>query len=481
MTPQLARRILGLAVVLGVLANSLLKVDSWRAGFVLFVIACLGVAWWVARDSAAEPSARRERLMLYGAAAVLASLLVLRDAPTLYALDFFAFLVVMFLVAWRASGRSLGQLEPRDALIGVASSVTAVVGGTPTLALRDAELGSIDTEQRKSYKGFGIGAIVALPVLLLVTGLLASADPLFAGFVEQTGVMLEGEFVGHVLFTAAAAWVTAGALRGSLVPVGITGSSFRRELSLSFSSVAPLLGGLTLLLSAWIGLQVRTLFGGAEYIAETAGVTVADYAREGFFQMIVIAGIVLAALLVADDLLERADGKTRHSFRILGQVLVALVGAVLVSAVLRLGLYLSYFGLTDDRVLALSVLVWVALVLAWFAMTVLRGVRTRFAPGVLVLSAIWLGALNIANPERWIVEVNVQRAERGLPFDIAYHAKLSGDALPTMLAKADRLGAERATELRAAIRTEWTARAVERADWRRWSLPYVNGVKTVAR
>ena len=132
-----------------------------------------------------------------------------------------------------------------------------------------------------------------------------------------------------------------------------------------------------------------------------------------------------------------------------------------------------------SRWLALSVLVWVALVLVWFAMTVLRGVRTRFAPGVLVLSAMWLGALNIANPERWIVEVNVQRAERGLPFDVAYHAKLSGDALPTMLAKADRLGAERAAELRAAIRTEWTARAVERADWRRWSLPYVTAVKTV--
>ncbi len=478
MTPQLARRILLAALGLGVAANVLFKeADSWRAGFTLWVFLVLGVAWIVQRTSTAHIEDQRERQLLFGAAGFFALLLVLRDAPSLYAVDFFAFVVVLFLVAWRAGGRTLSQLEPRDAVIGVASAVTAGIGGAPMLALRDADVGSLEESQRRSYRGFGIGALAAAPVLLVVALLLGEADPLFAGFLEETGALLNGTVASNVLFIGAASWVTAGALRGSLVPVGVNHSTFRGQLQLAFPTFAPLLGGLALLLSAWIGLQVRTLFGGSAYVAETAGVTVANYARAGFFELIVIAGIVLASLLVVDDLLDRNEGKDRASFRTLGLVLIALVGAVLVSAVLRLGLYLKFYGLTDERVLALAVLVWVALVLAWFAMTVLRGGRARFAPGVLVLSLIWVGAFNVVNPERRIVETNVRRAERGMDFDIAYHAKLSGDAVPTLLRLADRLGAPRAAELRSALAAQWATRAVERADWRRWSFPYRSAVR----
>jgi hypothetical protein len=250
---------------------------------------------------------------------------------------------------------------------------------------------------------------------------------------------------------------------------------FQRELGVPFASVLPLLGGLALLLSAWIGLQLRTLFGGAAFVAATADMTIANYAREGFFQLVVIGGIVLAALLVTDDVLDRNAESERKSFRILGQVLVMLVGAVLVSAVTRLALYLRFYGLTDDRVFALAVLVWVSIILTWFALTVLRGQRARFAPGVLVLSVIWLGAFNAVNPERRVVESNLRRAEQGMDFDVAYHARLSGDALPALLSGADRLAPAVAAELRSAVSATWAKRAESRSDWRMWSIPYVLG------
>jgi hypothetical protein len=164
----------------------------------------------------------------------------------------------------------------------------------------------------------------------------------------------------------------------------------------------------------------------------------------------------------------------------LGQLVIALVSAVLVSAVGRLSLYVQYFGLTADRVIALAILLWVALVLVWFGMTVLRGSRARFAPGVLVISAVWLGALNLSNPERWVVTTNVARAVQGREFDVAYHAELSGDALPTMLAAQGRLAPEQAAALRTAIDRVWTARAIARPDWRHWSVPYALGARSLA-
>jgi hypothetical protein len=477
-TPHLARRLLFAAALLGLAGNWLLRAEFWRAGFLIWVLGILGVIFAASRymltsgNTASDQTAHRERTVLLVSAALLTLLLVLRDAEILFVLDLFAVFVVAALIAWRASGRSLSTLEPRDAAVGGIATVSTVMAGAPMLALRDAAPARLESAQRRALGGYGVGAIVAAPVLIAVAMLLGSADPLFAQLLEDAGAMLDVSLVGHVVGTLIAAWVVAGALRGSIIMTGAGTMAARMHPRLPFPIVAPLLAGLTVLLSVWIALQVRTIFGGAEYVATASGVTVADYARQGFFELIVIAGIVLAALLFTDEVLDRNAERERRTFRTFGLALLGLVSALLVSALFRLALYLRYFGLTEDRVLALAVLVWVAAVLGWFGLTVLRNARVRFAPGVLVISAIWLGALNLANPERWIVETNLSRAERGLEFDIAYHAKLSGDALPALLDGADRLGPARAAELRAAISTVWTARAVERADWRSWSIPY---------
>ncbi len=481
MTAPLARQLLIVALLLGVAGNWLLRAPEWAAGFTLWALLVLGAAFVAAERSAAPaPALRREGRVLFAAAGLLALSFALRDADLLFVLDLFALLVVAALFAWRASGRSLTQLEPRDAVLGGAATFATVAVGAPTLALRDAAPQQLTGERRRSLGAFGLGAVVAAPVLLAVALLLGSADPVFAAFLEETGALLDGRLVGQLMGIGLAAWVAAGALRGTLAPISGRLAGFSLRPQVEFSAVAPLLGGLALLLSMWIGLQVRAMFGGAEYVATATGVTVAEYARRGFFELVVIAGIVLAALLAADDVLERGAAASRRSFRAVGFVLLGLVGAVLVSALQRLGVYLRFYGLTEDRVLAAAVLVWVAVVLGWFGVTVLRESRQRFAPGVLVISALWLGGLNVANPERWIVATNVQRAERGLSFDVAYHAQLSGDALPALLAAAERLPAADAASLRSELARVWQARALSRTDWRAWSVPYVRGARRAA-
>ncbi len=492
MTPELARRMLAGALILGVAGNWLLR-DEWRAGFTLWALLVLSAAFLSAQHAtrrranassdalldATPPdvSIQRERKLLFACAAALSTLFVLRDADLLFALNFFALLVVSALIAWRAGGRSLARLEPRDAAVGGLASVATVVTGAASLAFRDAQIGTVSEHSRRSFGFAGIGAMAALPVLLVVALLLGSADPLFASALSSATNMLDARVVGHLLGSVGAAWLVAGAMRGSLVPAGIVVRAARLDVRVPFVTVAPLLGGLSLLITAWVALQLRTLFGGAQYVATTGGVTVAEYARAGFFELIVIAGIVLAALLVADELLDRHNQRVRHQFRRAGLVLLVLVAAVLVSAVFRLTLYLRFYGLTEDRVLAFAVLVWVAAVLSWFGATVLRQRRTQFAPGVLVLSVCWLGLLNVINPERLIVETNLQRAERGLTFDAAYHARLSGDALPALLRGAERLSAVQSAELRTALTVAWARRAEQRDDWRGWSVPHVLGVR----
>lgn len=479
MTPILARRLALAALGLGVLGNWVLRAESWRLGFVLWVIG-LSVAALLVTPAAteADPARPREHRLLIGSAMVIALLFVLRDAPSLYAVDFFALVVVAALIAWRAAGRPLVALEPRDAVAGGIGAAATAIAGAPALALRDAAPPRIVAEDRRALGGFAVGTFLAAPVLLVVLALLGEADPIFGGFIDSLGELFDAGLVGHAIGIAFASWVAAGALRGSLVPI-LGGFPTPTVLTtrVGFPVFAPLLGGLALLLSAWIGLQVRVMFGGAEYVVATSGVTVAEYARRGFFELVVVAGIVLGSLLVADDLLERGAVPARRSFRAIGFVLLGLVGVMLLSALQRLGLYLSHFGLTEDRVVALAVLVWVALMLTWFGWTVLRDARHRFAPGVLVLSGAWLLVFNAVNPERRIVETNLRRAEAGKEFDVAYHRTLSADALPVLLAGAVRLGPVREAELLEALRVEWERRAADRGDWRRWSVPYLRAIR----
>ena len=96
----------------------------------------------------------------------------------------------------------------------------------------------------------------------------------------------------------------------------------------------------------------------------------------------------------------------------------------------------------------------------------------RFAPGVLVISAGWLLAFNAINPEARIVQLNLARAEAGKPFDLVYHVSLSADAVPALLAGADRLGAADAYYLRLELIKEWTKRGEARKDYRNWSVPF---------
>ncbi len=183
MNPTLARQLLGAALLLGVAGNWLLRVNAPRAGLTIWLLGIVAVAFMA--SSAVDAEHARDRRVLLSAGGVLAIFLVLREAEFLYAFNMFALLVTAALLSWRAGGRSLAQLEPRDAVAGGVATAINLAGGAPTLALRDAAPPAVDAEQRRSLGGLAIGAIAAAPVLLIVAALLGEADPVFSAFLDR--------------------------------------------------------------------------------------------------------------------------------------------------------------------------------------------------------------------------------------------------------------------------------------------------------
>ncbi len=150
-------------------------------------------------------------------------------------------------------------------------------------------------------------------------------------------------------------------------------------------------------------------------------------------------------------------GQERKTFRVLMLLTIALVGVMMVSALQRMLLYVNAFGLTELRLYPTAFMVWLAGVLGWFAWTVLRGARPRFAFGALVQAGVVLAGLHIVNPDALIVRTNLALSERGVrEFDIRYPAReLSADAVPALLKALPQLPVADRSEVACELLEQW--------------------------
>jgi uncharacterized protein DUF4153 len=85
------------------------------------------------------------------------------------------------------------------------------------------------------------------------------------------------------------------------------------------------LGALNLLFLAFVVVQFRYLFGGEGLVEERVGLTYAEYARHGFFELVAVSVLVLVVLLAADALVVRSAGRGGRFARLFSAGLVGLV------------------------------------------------------------------------------------------------------------------------------------------------------------
>ncbi|MFN6965007.1 MAG: DUF4153 domain-containing protein [Pyrinomonadaceae bacterium] len=196
-----------------------------------------------------------------------------------------------------------------------------------------------------------------------------------------------------------------------------------------------ILGLVDLLFLGFVVTQVPYLFGGIELVQSTPDFKLADYARRGFGELVAVAALVLPMLLASHWLLRRETRGPERIFRILGGVQIALLFVIMASAAQRLMLLTGEFGygMTTARFYPMVLMIWLAVVLSWFAMTVLRGARHHFAWGALWSAITILGATNVINPDDFIARTNIRLMQQGREFDASYYSQLSADAVPALV------------------------------------------------
>lgn len=275
-------------------------------------------------------------------------------------------------------------------------------------------------------RGLAMGSI-----LLAVFGFLfVTADRAFAALASD--LTLDFEIDSFLLrFTA---FTAAAGVGGALVlvePRSELGERPRRVVAFPEWGVA--LGLLVTLFATFCVVQITVLFGGHDAVLDTAGLTYAEYAREGFFQLLAAAALTLALVAAAGRWAQREGRKQELILRALLGALCVLTLIILASALRRLGLYEDAFGFTRLRVSAHALMLWLAVV---FIGVVVAGAarRTYLLPAALTwLSAASVLAFAAADPDALIARRNVERYRATGSIDVVYLAGLSADAVPALL------------------------------------------------
>jgi Domain of unknown function (DUF4173) len=267
-------------------------------------------------------------------------------------------------------------------------------------------------------------------VLVVVFGaLFAGADATFARLVSRALPTVRGgsTFTALLVFGAVGCGTaTAGRLsRGRRAPVDARPRAVFRIVEWAVP-----VGLLVGLFAVFVADQLAALFGDADYVLRTAGLTYAQYARSGFWQLLVVTALTLVVIAVTATRADRTTATGRVWVRCLLGALACLTLVIVASALSRMWSYQQAYGFTVLRLGVETCEVWLGAV---YVLVIAAGVRIRlhWLPRAAVASClVALLGLAVVNPEGLIARQNVLRWQQTGRIDSDYLADLSQDAVP---------------------------------------------------
>ncbi len=412
---QHPNRVIVVALVLGVCADQLFF-DRWL-GISAPLFVALGLLALAGLSRSEGPPSTRVNLWLAAAALFFALCLALRSAPLLLALNLCASLGLLLLLAAYYRGESLVRVPGWSLLIRALGALGEVGMRPAPLAAQTVRSIHFDPEQTRRLIPVGRGLILAVPVVGCFTGLLMSADNVFASYVTQI-FRLRLPFdlptlLGHLTLSLGVAWASAGgllvALRGAPVPdpsdLPSEGDTRPLELprqplfALGCVEALTVLASVDVLFGGFMLVQGAYFFGGMDTL-DRSGMTYADYARRGFFELLAVACLTLALLWGLALLVRREQRWQRRAFNSASAAMVVLVLGLLASAFQRMLLYEWAYGYTRLRLYTHSFMIWLALVLLLFLVALLRARPRVFTFGGFIAALGLPGGAEPGQPRR---------------------------------------------------------------------------------
>lgn len=378
----------------------------------------------VAHRERAQIKWTRQNIFLLGATLLLAATYGVFDHQTLRLMNLPVLLILFILTLY-----SLDGSISIDAYGAVGKSIARSIRNIthyllyPIYALWNCVKGT----SGKRLKELLLGLLICIPVIGILLLLLGNADSVFGDMVLQLQKSFHfpnvASFIWKIIYTLVLTLIAFALVYGASHAIS-RDQKARDTHSLPEISLLTLLTAICMLYAVFVYVQIRFLFGGKTLM----GSEYADYARNGFFELVAVACLTLLIVLPA---------LRKHSQNIWVRMecgIVTLLTMVIVfSACWRMGLYISEFGFTFLR----AVTLWgILAITAAMIATLVKASCPRlsiFKPLLLFTICTWL-IFNFCNINARIAEFNVSAYRSGAieALDVYYLRTLGVDALPTI-------------------------------------------------
>ncbi len=302
------------------------------------------------------------------------------------------------------------------------------------LPLRSLKTLAKKTEGEKkklSGKALGIigGAALSIPVIAIVVPLLIDGDAAF-GSIAQTA-MDKIEKIFENFFDGISSGLLVNAFLALFVAPYIYNVMFcfrhgvtvekRQEKNRKYENLrfvpsnvfAGFLGVISLVYVVYLLSQFAYFFSAfTGKLPDGSAISVAQYARRGFFEMAAVAVINLGIIGVTVLFSKRADGKISRMIKAFDLFLCGFTVVIVATSISKILLYIAEMGLTHKRI---YVLVADLILLVAFAMVIVRLFKKNF-PYMKVILAFACGVItlmSLVGTDSFIANYNVEMYLRG--------------------------------------------------------------------
>ncbi|MCE5222575.1 DUF4173 domain-containing protein [bacterium] len=284
-----------------------------------------------------------------------------------------------------------------------------------------------------------IGLAIALPILVVVLLLLVSADAAFSQYMDKVFRWIERLNIAGLirqLFVIVISAMFLFSYLWSYLQSKKASDSVAPKLSsnLQLDSVISItvLSLLNLVYIAFVVFQFSYIFGGSLQKTLPPNYSYAEYARSGFFEMLVVTLINFTLLGMGFIFKPHGGPAVKSLLKVLQTLLVICTIVMLVSAFMRMSLYEAEYGFTYLRILTQAFMIFL-LVLFVIALMKIWNAGIGFLQSFIVVSLVAYLIINYMNIDVIVTKKNLDRFTQTGQLDVDYLTELSYDSVPLVL------------------------------------------------
>ena len=299
-------------------------------------------------------------------------------------------------------------------------------------------------KEEKKLDGKGkyivLGLIIAIPLVFIIFLLLVSADTIFANIFETIfnnifqKIVLPKNLLG-ILITFLFALFTTYSFIAAMAKKTIKEEVFNRRTQEPLVAIT-----ITIILSIlyllFCSVQIAGLFFGKLLLPE--GYSYANYAREGFFQLLFVCIINLGVVLFC-----LAYFRESKLLKILLTIISGCTYIMIISSAIRMILYIQVYYLTFLRIFVLWSLIVIFIVMTGVLISIYNEKFPLFRFAMFTVTALYI-LLAFSHPDYFIASYNLSKIEAKIDAveekevlskygDISYLLSMSKDAAPAIL------------------------------------------------